>query len=53
MNQLPLRCHLLIGPPGSGKTTTTALLAQLLDAELFSTDLIREQLYGDPMIQVH
>lgn len=48
-----LRCHLLIGPPASGKTTTAALLAPLLDAELFSTDRIREELYGDPMIQGH
>lgn len=48
-----LRCHLLIGPPASGKTTTAALLAPLLGAELFSTDRIREELYGDPMIQGH
>lgn len=46
-----LRCHLLIGPPASGKTTIAALLAPQLDAELFSTDRIREELYGDPMIQ--
>ena len=48
-----LRCHLLIGPPASGKTTTAALLAPLLDAELVSTDRIREELYGDPLIQGH
>jgi len=48
-----LRCHLLIGPPASGKTTIAALLAPLLDAELLSTDRIREELYGDPMIQGH
>ncbi|MEB3332745.1 MAG: AAA family ATPase [Synechococcaceae cyanobacterium] len=48
-----LRCHLLIGPPASGKTTLAALLGPLLDAELFSTDRIREELYGDPMIQGH
>jgi predicted kinase len=48
-----LRCHLLIGPPASGKTTIAALLAPLLGAELFSTDRIREELYGDPMIQGH
>ena len=46
-----LRCHLLIGPPATGKTTVAALLAPLLDAELLSTDRIREELYGDPMIQ--
>jgi len=49
----PLRCHLLIGPPASGKTTIAALLAPLLNAELFSTDRIREELYGDPAIQGH
>ena len=48
-----LRCHLLIGPPASGKTTIAALLAPLLNAELFSTDRIREELYGDPAIQGH
>jgi len=48
-----LRCHLLIGPPASGKTTIAALLSPLLDAELLSTDRIREELYGDPMIQGH
>ena len=47
------RCHLLIGPPASGKTTTAALLAPLLQAEVFSTDRIREELYGDAAIQGH
>ena len=51
MPATPLRCHLLIGPPASGKTTIAGLLAPLLDAELLSTDQIREQLYGDPLIQ--
>ena len=48
-----LRCHLLIGPPASGKSTIAALLAPLLQAELIATDRIREQLYGDPQIQGH
>ena len=48
-----LRCHLLIGPPASGKTTLAATLAPLLQAELISTDAIREQLYGDASIQGH
>ena len=48
-----LRCHLLIGPPASGKTTIAALLAPMLNADIFSTDRIREELYGDPMIQGH
>ena len=48
-----LRCHLLIGPPASGKTTTAALLAPMLQAEVISTDRIREELYGDAAIQGH
>lgn len=48
-----LRCHLLIGPPASGKTTIANLLAAELQAEVLSTDLIREELYGDPLIQGH
>ena len=48
-----LRCHLFIGPPASGKTTIAALLAPMLNADIFSTDRIREELYGDPMTQGH
>ncbi|MCT0217847.1 WYL domain-containing protein [Synechococcus sp. CS-1329] len=52
----PLRCHLLIGPPASGKTTLAAVMAERLAArgevvEVFSTDRIREELYGDATIQ--
>ena len=47
----PIRCHLLIGPPGSGKTTMAALMAPLLNAEVLSTDGIRKELYGDEAIQ--
>ncbi|MCP9883625.1 AAA family ATPase [Synechococcus sp. ATX 2A4] len=51
-----LRCHLLIGPPGSGKTTLAAVLAQRFAlrgqvVEVLSTDGIREELYGDATIQ--
>ena len=49
----PLRCHLLIGPPASGKSTIANLLAIELGARVLSTDLIREELYGDPFIQGH
>ncbi len=47
----PLRCHMLIGPPASGKTTLTAVMAPLLNAKVLSTDRIREELYGDPAIK--
>lgn len=47
----PLRCHLLIGPPGSGKTTLAAVLAELVEGRVLSTDAIRAELYGDAAIQ--
>ena len=53
----PLRCHLLIGPPGSGKTTLAGQLAPLLqDAGgepglVLSTDVIRAELFGDAGVQ--
>ena len=43
--------HLLIGPPGSGKSTLAAILAPLLPARVISNDALREQLWGDPMVQ--
>ena len=52
-----LRCHLLIGPPASGKTTLAVVLAPLLTAPgeppavLLSTDVIRAELYGDAGVQ--
>lgn len=57
MSTSPLRCHLLIGPPGSGKTTLAHELAPLLqgDGELqalvLSTDSIRAELFGDAAVQ--
>ena len=46
-----LRCHLLIGPPASGKTTFSQSLAPLLNAKIISTDLIRKELWGDELHQ--
>ena len=53
----PLRCHLLIGPPASGKTTLAKALAPLLTspdeppALLLSTDAIRAEVFGDAAVQ--
>jgi len=51
MTTPPLRCHLLIGPPASGKTTLAAVLAQSTGAILLSTDSIRAELYSDEAVQ--
>ena len=53
----PVRCHLLIGPPASGKTTLAQKLAPLLTeqgeppAQVLSTDRIRADVFGDTAVQ--
>ena len=53
----PLRCHMMIGPPASGKTTTALALAPLLrgaegqPAVVLSTDGIRAEIFGDAAVQ--
>ena len=53
----PLRCHLLIGQPASGKTTLARALAPLLTAPaetpavVLSTDAIRAEVFGDAAVQ--
>lgn len=53
----PVRCHLLIGPPASGKTTLAHQLAPLLSgasgepALVLSTDRIRAEVFGDAALQ--
>jgi predicted kinase len=46
-----LRCHLLIGPPASGKTTLAGVLAELTGAVVVSTDVLRCELFGDAAVQ--
>ncbi|MGF1600695.1 MAG: AAA family ATPase [Thermosynechococcaceae cyanobacterium] len=47
-----LLCHFLIGIPGSGKSTfARQLVEQDTRTVHISTDLIRDQLYGDPVVQ--
>jgi predicted kinase len=53
---VPLRCHLLIGPPASGKSAVADALAALIEqsgqpVELLCPDRLREDLYGDAAIQ--
>lgn len=57
MNLRILRCHLLIGLPGSGKTTLAQDLASLIvgpkgqPAVVLSTDAIGAELFGDAAVQ--
>jgi len=49
MNQLT--AYVLVGPPGSGKSTYAAKLAETENAVIVSGDDIRAELYGDSRIQ--
>ncbi|WP_083580193.1 ATP-binding protein [Planktothrix tepida] len=44
-------CHFMIGVPGSGKSTIAQQLAEITQGVIISTDRIREQLYGEEIIQ--
>ena len=46
-----LVCHFLIGLPASGKSTLASQLAASGNCRIVSTDRIREQLFGDEIIQ--
>ena len=47
--QVPV--YILVGIPGSGKSSYAAELAELVGAEVHNADSIREELYGDAAIQ--
>mgnify|MGYP001171995284 CR=1 FL=1 len=42
---------MLIGPPGSGKSTIASTLAPLLRAQVISNDALRKQLWGKENVQ--
>lgn len=47
-----LLCHMLIGPPGSGKSILAQQMQTLIPhSQIISTDRIRQDLYGDPSHQ--
>jgi predicted kinase len=46
-----MKAFVLIGPPGSGKTTYSAKLSTEQNAVILSGDSVREELYGDIAIQ--
>lgn len=43
--------YMMIGPAGCGKSTVAEKIAAEHDAELYSSDAIREELFGDESIQ--
>ena len=47
----PTTLYVMVGYPGSGKSTYAQQLAQKVGADIVSTDAIRKELYGDESIQ--
>ena len=50
-----VKFYMLVGVAGSGKSTLAAKIFQLIDSSnktvLLSSDVIREELYGDASVQ--
>jgi len=46
-----LIAHVMVGAPGSGKSTAGARLAELFDSVVVSTDAVRGDLWGDESVQ--
>ena len=51
MTTKPIQCALLVGIPGSGKSTYAERLATVTGSIVLSTDTIRAKLYGSESIQ--
>jgi predicted kinase len=43
--------HVMIGAPGSGKSTKAEMLAELSDSAIVCLDTLRKELWGDEAIQ--
>lgn len=46
-----LIAHVMVGAPGSGKSTAASALAEMFDSVVVSTDAIRGELWGDESVQ--
>jgi len=46
-----LIAHVMIGAPGSGKSTSASTLAAMFGSVVVSTDAVRGQLWGDESVQ--
>ena len=45
------KLFMLIGIPGSGKSTASQKLSEIYNAPIYSSDDIRKELYGDASVQ--